>query len=175
MDFVTIRKNGVLVCSDSSDRKTFDVSERAIEYLFEPCKLGRGIVLKDLFLLMQKNPTLIDVFSRYGARDQVDNALSVHEEPITVDKSPASVEYLELYKIVDGPWDDKYEVWPWIRMNGIGYAFSEDTEIDGHIHSTGSRIPYTMVGSPPSAKCKFASLPRPEFLKMVPKWDGCKK
>lgn len=149
MGFVTIRKNGMLVWSDGSDHQSFDVTCRAIEYLFEPCKLDSDIVLKDLFLLMQKNPLFFEVFSRYGSREQVDNALSVIEESIAVDKSPSSVEYLELYKIVDGPWDDMYELWSWMGLKGIGYAFSEDTEIDGHTHLKGSRIAYTMVGSPP--------------------------
>lgn len=148
MDFVTIKKNGVLAFSDSSTHKTFNVTDRAVEYLFEPCKFGRGILLKDLFLLMQKNPILIDVFSRYGAREQVGDALSANEELMTSDNSPASVEYLELYKAVDGPWDDTYELWSWTAMRGIGYAFSEDTQIDGYTHLKGSRIFYTMVGSP---------------------------
>ena len=148
MNFVTLRKNGILV-SHKEGKKPVDVSDCAIEFLFEPCKLGRDIVLKDLFLLMQKSPALIDVFSCYGARAQVDDALSIHEELMTIDRSPESVEYLELYKYVDGPWDDKYELWSRMGMQGVGYAFSEDTKIDGHTHLKGSRISYTMVGSSP--------------------------
>ena len=83
MNFVTLRKNGILV-SHKEGKKPVDVSDCAIEFLFEPCKLGREIVLKDLFLLMQNSPALIDVFGRYGAREQFDDAFSVHEELITV-------------------------------------------------------------------------------------------
>lgn len=167
VNFVTLRKNGILI-SHKEGKKPVDVSDCALEFLFEPCKLGRDIVLKDLFLLMQKSPTLIDVFSRYGAREQVDDALSVHEELITVDTSPGSVEYLELYKAVDGPWDDKYELWPGIGMRGIGYAFTEDTVIDGHTHLKGSRIAYTMVGSPPKQSVSLPLRLDSSSLKWLP-------
>jgi hypothetical protein len=80
VSFVMLRKNGILVRYTGKGKSPVGVSNRAIKFLFEPCKLGREIVLKDLFLLMQKSPTLIDVFSCYGAREQVDDALTVHEE-----------------------------------------------------------------------------------------------
>lgn len=150
MSFVTLRKNGILVRHTGKGKKPVSVSKRAIEFLFEPCKLGRGVVLKDVFLLIQSNPGLVQVFNRFSAQELVKEALDQYAEPQESNHSPENVEYLELFKIVDDLSDGSYEVWPRIFVHGVGYPFKEDTLIDGCHHLKGSRINYGMIGSSPA-------------------------
>lgn len=150
MNFVTLKKDGILTRHVSKNMKSVDVSAHAIEFLFEPCKLGRGVVLKDVFLLIQSNPSLFHVFNRFSAHDLVNEALAEYADPKVPNDSPDCVEYLELFKIVDDLSDGSYEVWPRIFVHGVGYQFKEDTVIDGCHHLKGSRINYGMIGSSPA-------------------------
>jgi len=171
VSYVTLRKNGILVRHTGKGKKPVDVSNCAIEFLFEPCKLGRGVVLKDVFLLIQNNLGLLQVFNRFSAQDLVKEALDQSAETQESNDSPENVEYLELFKIVDDSSDGCYEVWPRVFVHGVGYPFKEDTMIDGYKNLKGSRINYGMLGSSPA---ESINLPlRLESKKF--RWHGTNK
>ena len=150
MNFVTLKKDGILARHVGEGNNPVDVSAHAIEFLFEPCELGSGVVLKDIFLLIQSNPELFHVFNRFRAKDLVKEALAEYSDPKELNDSPDCVEYLELFKIVDDSSDGSYEIWPRIFVQGVSYPFKEDTMIDGFQHLKGSRINYGMLGSSPA-------------------------
>lgn len=58
-------------------KRARDVTKSAAHYLYDSCQLEPGVIVRDIFALMGKNPIVEDIFSRYHARQLVKEALMV--------------------------------------------------------------------------------------------------
>ncbi len=163
---------------------SFDVSSQAIEYLFEGVELDRDVLLRDLLLILKKNPILIDVFARLRAEEILEDALEVqtnesHEYGIE------NIEYLELDWGFSLRGDDLLSIWPKMSFSGIGHELQEPLQTDYAVFPAGARqdwslefcAPRELAGYPvrinsgikmkPDCQPKLIDLGRPDLGKVI--------
>ncbi|MCL4470107.1 MAG: hypothetical protein M1547_02995 [Gammaproteobacteria bacterium] len=112
-----------------------DVTEDASRYLFGTVALDTEITLRDIFLLLDIDPLLQEIFARDWAKELLAEMLSgnVTTAP-TIEYDPEGIEYLELYQI----WSqDSFsgELQPIHRLDfhGVGFVLREDVVRNGRI------------------------------------------
>ena len=128
----------------------FDVSDRALEFLFEPVRFEGDIRLRDVFLVVKQNPVLLTVFRRDWATELLEEALATPVKPYTGEYDPDGIEYLELYRM----WNfnsktQEYSGISRLDFHGIGYVLKEDIKQDDWVmHPAGTRIQWGIDFSP---------------------------
>lgn len=149
---IILTKNGNLFRIRNGVKKRINVTERAIEFLFDPVAFGEGVTLKSIFVLLKKNPMLFSVFSRYSAMELVEEAFSASKK-----KNDLAIDYIELANNFDMPGaDGKLELWPRLSITAMGVPLSEPTVVDGCEYPAGYVEHYCVSDSTPS---EFMSIP----------------
>lgn len=128
----------------------FDVGNRAIEFLFQPVKLADDLRLRDVFLLVQRNPELLRVLRRDWAEELLAEALQGEAKPYTGEYDPEGIEFLELY----AQWNYNSQTTEYtgisrLDFHGVGYELREDVKQgDWVVHVAGSRVQWGISFSP---------------------------
>ena len=107
----------------------YDVTERAMQFLWEPVQLIAGVTLDTVFHLLSHNTApLRDVFRRDFSHEYYNHYLQVKDKatPYTGEYHPDGIEYLELYWM-----GYKYENGEVVGLgrpdfHGVGYELRED-------------------------------------------------
>ncbi|APA84077.1 hypothetical protein BJG93_00655 [Paraburkholderia sprentiae WSM5005] len=127
-----------------------DVTDRAAAYLMEPVRFDGEIYMRDLFSLLDRNPMLVEMFSRSYAAEYLDETRKGNAEVYTGEYDPSGIEYLELFY----DWEKNREtrvlggvhrLW----VTGVGYKLRDDVFEDGYLlHRKGTRIGWAIKFSP---------------------------
>jgi hypothetical protein len=123
MNHVAICPGGILLAR--IDNEEVDVSDRAIEYLFDIGLLEQGVLLRDIFLVLQANPGLSSVFRRLRCKELVESAFK-GEAPPKAEYDPTGVDYLEVQRLCF--YDEhikKYSSLSLFNMRGVGFMLKE--------------------------------------------------
>jgi hypothetical protein len=120
-----------------------DVTEDASRYLFDTVALNPGITLRDIFLLLDVDPLLQEVYARDWANELLVEMMGENATAIpAIEYAPEGIEYLELYQI----WNqDSFsaELQPIHRLDfhGVGFVLRDDVVRDGRVdYRAGERI-----------------------------------
>lgn len=109
-----------------------DVTEDASRFLFEICDLESGIILKDIFLLLNSNLDIFDSIIGNWCKEIVTEGLTGQEKPYTGEYNQDEIEYLELYWAFDyddGDYKDGESCFSGYHrpsFNGMGFEQKED-------------------------------------------------
>ncbi len=129
-----------------------DVTEDASRYLFDTIALDPGITLRDIFLLLDINPLLQEVYARDWAKEFLAEMMSGNATAApSIEYDPKGIEYLELYQI----WNqDSFigELQPIHRLDfhGVGFVLREDVVREGRVdYRAGERIKWGVSFSSP--------------------------
>lgn len=118
-----------------------EVTEHASRYLFEPVALAPDLTLRDIFLLIDVNPLLQQIFAQNWAAELMHEIMTGSVVSPSIE-DPEGIEYLELYQV----WSKNSssgELQPIHRLDfhGIGFVLKEDIVKDGEVHyRAGERI-----------------------------------
>jgi hypothetical protein len=129
---------------------SFDVSESAIAYVLEPVSFVGDIYVRDLFLLLGRNPALVDMFGRFYAFENLKEFKKGNDVPYSGEYDPMAIEYLELFTdwqkdIETGELHGTHRLW----VRGVGYELREDFEIPGWgLCKKGTRPQWSILFSP---------------------------
>ena len=138
--FVKIKKGGELIHQSQRyneekskwEKKVKDVSDNAVAYLFEECKLDKGVTLKDVFLLLKRDIKLFDRILGNWCGEIVEDALANPEE--------ASEDFLCL------------ELYTTIVVSQLGKKYEGDSSPFPSFHiwgkHEGEEIGYSLMGCP---------------------------
>ena len=139
---IVLKPGGVLertrwVCSDDEDDEGHyeaeDISGVASMYLFEVVRLDHDIRLRDIFLVLERDPVLQHIFYRLRAKEKLEEAFAGEAPPYTGEYDPEGIEYLELCNLwsfnsgasqYDEPMDR-------LHFRGAGFVQKEDTTLNG--------------------------------------------
>lgn len=120
-----------------------EVTEDASRYLFDTVALDPGITLRDIFLLLDIDPLLQEVFAHDWAKELLAEMMGENAGDVpSIEYDPNGIEYLELYQI----WSqDSFsgELQPIHRIDfhGVGFVLREDVVRDGRVdYRAGDRI-----------------------------------
>jgi len=127
-----------------------DVTGSAVAYLMEPVRFEGDIHVRDLFSLLERNPALVEVFSRAYAAEYLQESKRGDARANTGEYDPNDIEYLELFfdwkkDPVTGELSGVHKLW----VTGIGYELRDDIVEDGYLlYAAGSRIGWAIKFSP---------------------------
>src|SRR4051812_23831174 len=100
-DTLVIRPGGKLIkISGDLDSQSYaekDVTELALQKLWEPCLIAEGVVLRDVFLLLNSKLEAFDSVITYWCKEIVTEGLSNPVQLPEDDREEEKIEYLELY------------------------------------------------------------------------------
>ena len=129
-----------------------DITDTAAEYLMDTVSLDGGLYLRDIFALMERNPTMLLVFRRDWAAEYLAEYQKVlaSAPAYTGEYDPDGIEYLELYHYWEKD-SSTGEVLGFHRLDfhGIGYELRDDIK-DGDwvTHCKGDRISWAIEFTP---------------------------
>ncbi len=150
---IEIRKGGRLIETkwvyDKEAKKgayeEFDITDKAIRHLFEPCQLADDVTLRDIFELMNTELQVFDAVLGNWCEEIVTEGLTQPAKPYDLSKyDPEQIEYLELRYTpeydLDG--DDKNAFYGFHRpdFGGTGVVLQNDG--DQEHYKKGERIPW---------------------------------
>lgn len=145
-----IRKGGNLVQTkwiydekkDVGSYQDIDRTDQAIQYLFERCELEEGVILKDVFLLLNSNIKCFDAVIGNWCEEIVTEGLTGGSTPYNLGKyDPNQIEYLELYYSPQKVKEDGItQIVGFLRpdFHGVGVILQEDS--DSETYKKGDRI-----------------------------------
>ena len=151
MQKLEIRKGGKLIDTrwiyDREAKKgeyiEFDVTDDAIHYLFKICCLEKGLILKDLFLLLNKYLDVFDLIFGNWLKEIVTEGLTKEAKPYG-EYHKDNIEYLELYWVIYKD-ENTFQGYDYPEFNGVGYELREDANI---FEKKGTRINWGVSYSP---------------------------
>ncbi|MBP8275874.1 MAG: hypothetical protein KAX55_03155 [Propionivibrio sp.] len=94
MGYLVLKPGGTLVLHYCDEQ--YDVSESAVEYLFDLTILDEELLVRDIYLLLRRNPVLFPVLRRFHAQELVADAFSAAADPYLATYDPDGIEYFEL-------------------------------------------------------------------------------
>lgn len=146
MTYVALRPNGqvTLLRLDGSEH---DVSNSAGEYLFHQVLLEEGVLLRDVFQMLQRNPLLLQVFRPFYAEELVKEALSEGAPPVPA-YGPENIEYLELARFCMTDHETHTYESQFLMLSGIGFALREPLETELQVFPVGSRQDWSISLTP---------------------------
>jgi len=119
---------------------TDDVTSRAHEFLFDEVALDPGVTVRDIFLLLQKAPLLVDIYRQHFAKELLEHVLSAPPQVQAPGYSPQGIEYLELYHVWHfNTGEQSLQPTGLYRMHGVGYELREDLDMGDYVEPKGSR------------------------------------
>lgn len=129
-----------------------DVTERAVTLLFDDCTLEDGVILRDIFLLLNTELDIFDTIITNWCKEIVTEGLTKPKEAAR----ETEIEFLELYwrfyKDVDRDTKKTFlggNIFP--QFHGMGFVHKEDHIVDGILHSkAGERTGYSIALTPAS-------------------------
>ena len=127
-----------------------NVTSFSHEYLFETITVDDGVLLADIFRLLDAVPILTSIFRRDFSEELLIEAQKGVSPSVTSGYSPEGIEYLELYQV----WNlntatHEYEPLHRLDFHGIGYLLREDLdEGNGCIFPAGTRIHWSISTTP---------------------------
>ncbi len=120
-----------------------DVTEHASRHLFDTVELDPGVTLRDIFLLLDIDPLLQEVFARDWAKEFLVEVMGGNSKNVpAIEYDPEGIEYLELYQL----WNQNSftgELQPIHHLNfhGVGFELREDVVREGCVdYRAGERI-----------------------------------
>lgn len=134
---LNISRGGRIV-RKSYDNPDEDISEKAIEYLFDGVELDQDVTLKDIFLIIKRNPVLLKVFARLRAVEILEEAFAGPADEVP-GYGVENMEYLELNWGWSPTGGDVFTIWRKMSMDGIGYALLEPLQTDYRDFPAGAR------------------------------------
>jgi hypothetical protein len=126
------------------------VGAYAIAYVIEPVELKGELYVRDLIELLGNNSALIDMFSRFHAREIMADARKGPGVGYSAEYDPAEIEYLELFydwqeSTATGALHGTHRLW----LRGVGYELLDDCAIDGWgLCKRGTRPHWNILGTP---------------------------
>ena len=127
---------------DGASPQDEDVTDRAVEFLFDRLELGPDVRLRDLFGLFERCPVLLQVYRRFYAQELCAEAAL---GPATDDEK-ANLLHLELRQSWD--YDSHTRTYAELRrflMLGVGHPPQDDENIRPEADGL---LRYSMLGSP---------------------------
>jgi len=127
-----------------------EVTTDAAAHLMDAVQFDGEIYLRDIFSLLEANPTLLQVFARVYAAEYLQEAKKNPAVPYTGDYDVEGIEYLELTP----GWErdgQRGELTVSHRMSiaGVGYMLREDVELNGGMqYKAGTRIRWSIMYCP---------------------------
>lgn len=152
---------------DVDERVDHDVTEVAHRYLFLPVTLAADVTLRDIFLLLDADPVLQQVFARDFAKELLEEVMcgpAIQPPPITYD--PNSIEYLELFQTW-GRNSVTRVIEPIHRLDfhGVGFELREDFAPDDiFVYQAGDRIDWGISFESPLNLLHFPVCINPEVV-----------
>lgn len=120
-----------------------DVTAQASHHLFDVVKLDADVTLRDIFLLLDTDTLLQEVYAREWVKECLAEVMRGRSTDVpAIEYDPEGIEYLELYQV----WSqDSYtqELQPihHLQFHGIGFVLQEDVVEEGHVsYRAGQRI-----------------------------------
>lgn len=104
-----------------------DVTEYAARFLFDICVLEKGIILKDIFLLINSDMETFKKVLGNWCEEFIKEGLFGPEKPYTGEYTPDDIEYLEL--VWNLSYDDKEPIFSGHHrpeLYGVGFELKED-------------------------------------------------
>jgi hypothetical protein len=135
---------GGRIVRTSHDAPDQDISEKAIEYLFEGVELDQEVTLKDILLILKRNPILCQVFGRRRAVEILEDAFAGPAVEVP-GYGVENMEYLELNWGWPPGGGDVFTIWRKMSMDGIGYALREPLQTDYRDFPAGSRRDWSLM------------------------------
>ena len=135
---LVLRPGGILELHYCDER--YDVSESAVEYLFELTHLNKKVHVRDIYLLLKRNPGLFPVLRRFHAQELVADAFSGTADPYLATYDPEGIEYFELSRL--GFFDvdtDTYSPMNHLDFPAIGWELREPFVTDQEHRAVGQR------------------------------------
>jgi len=127
-----------------------EVTTDAAAYLMDAVQFYGEIYLRDIFSLLEANPTLLQVFARLYAAEYLKEAKKNPAVPYTGDYNVEGIEYLELtpHWERDGQ-RGELTVSHRLSIAGVGYMLREDVELNGGMqYKAGTRIRWSIMYCP---------------------------
>lgn len=130
--------------------KERNLTKKSVAYLFEPCTLEDGLLLKDIFLLLNTNLDIFKVIIGNWCSEFVQEGL----KPLKGKEAEREIEFLELYSSLEKTMDQKTKfqtvdggVFP--ELHGTGFVQKKDKymspENGGYLEcKAGKRISYSV-------------------------------
>lgn len=144
-----------------------DVTKDASRYLFDNVAIDLGVTLRDIFLLLDIDPLLQDIFARDWAKELLAEMMSGNAAAApSIKYDPEGIEYLELYQI----WSqDSFseELQPIHRLDfhGVGFVLREDVVRDGRVdYRAGERIKWGVSFTSPMEMLHLPVRLNPEVI-----------
>lgn len=138
MAYLVLRPGGTLVLHYCDEQ--YDVSESAVEYLFDLTNLDEEIRVRDIYLLLRRNPGLFPVLRRFHAQELVADAFSGTADPYLATYDPEGIEYFELSRSC---WFDidtnTYAPMNVLEFSGIGWKLRAPFVTDQENWAVGER------------------------------------
>jgi hypothetical protein len=127
-----------------------DMTDNAAAYMMEPVRFCGEIYVRDIFSLLDRNPSLIEMFKRAYAAEYLQETKKGNAEAYTGKYDPSGIEYLELFY----DWEKDREtdelrgvhrLW----VGGVGYELRDDVMEDGYLrYKKGTRIRWAIKFAP---------------------------
>ena len=125
-----------------------EVTADAAAYLMDAVRFEGDIYLRDIFSLLELNPTLLQVFSRVYAAEYLAEAKKRSAAPYTGEYDGESIEYLELTP----DWEKtagELTVSHRLSIAGVGHVLRQDVELEGGMqYKAGTRIRWSIMYCP---------------------------
>jgi len=119
---------------------SLDVSTLAIAHLFESVQLSDSLILRDVFLLLRKNPELLVVFGRFGAFELLEEAFASDPDIYDDQYDPEGIEYLELSRHCSFDSNAKtYSEMNRLELSGIGFVQRDCWVSESEVCAKGDR------------------------------------
>lgn len=115
-----------------------DVTEQAACHLFDTVALTSGVALRDIFLLLDANPLLLQVFAKDWAAELLAEIMgsAKHSAVPSIEYDPQGIEFLELYQVWHRDSENgELQLQPIHRLgfHGVGFRLREDGVHDGQV------------------------------------------
>ncbi len=121
-----------------------EISEKAIEYLFDGVELDPDVTLKDILFIIKRNPVLLHIFARLRAVEILEDAFAGADFEIP-GYGVENIEYLELNWGWSPARGDVFTIWRKMSMDGIGYALLEPLQTDYGDLPAGARQDWALM------------------------------
>ena len=135
----------------SGEYLTEDVTDNAMQWLYEGLSLAEGVTLRSVFLLLQHCPQLLMVYRRNFSIELLAEALGpAPDEAQEGGIDSNDVEYLAVYRNIGRHSGEKTLTGVnWVNFHGVGYVATADVLEHGHVVcKAGNRINYGMSLTP---------------------------
>jgi hypothetical protein len=150
--YLTLKRKGRLLFQNYQMERARDVTKTAAYHLYDQCKIESGVTVRDVFALMGKNPRVVDLFSRFCARQLVKEAVTPKKGGASSNLIGEKGSYINISRNLNTfDKSNHFEYWGCLSISLMGPILFEDATEDGAIwQKAGTRISYTTMDLSPA-------------------------